>query len=95
MLRTVIESPDDPRLSNRRPHGLAPVLTQHPLLAGAFIALFLVAWIRILPLVIFTVREDLGFTDFIEMSFSSSNISFTAFDFCLYFAPVWMFALWF
>ncbi len=95
MLRTVIESPDDPRLSNRRPHRLAPVLTQHPLLTGATIALFVVAWIRILPLVIFTVRQDLGFADFIEMSFSSSNTSLFAFDFVLYFAPVWMFALWF
>ena len=95
MLRTVIENPDDPRLSNRRPHGLATLLTQHPLLAGATIALFLVAWIRILPLVIFTIRQNLGFADFIELSYSSSNISFAAFDFCLYFAPVWMFALWF
>lgn len=95
MLRTVIESPDDPRLSNRRPRGLAPLLTQHPLFAGASIALLLVAWIRIVPLVIFTVREDLGFADFIEMSFSSSNVSLFAFDLCLYFAPVWVFALWF
>ena len=95
MLRTVIESPDDPRLSNRRPRGLAPLLTQHPLFAGASIALFLVAWLLILPLVISTVRQGLGFADFVEMSFSSSNVSLFVFDFCLYVAPVWVFALWF
>ena len=95
MLRTVIESTDDPRLSNRRPRGLAPLLTQHPLLAGALIALFLVAWLLILPLVISTVRQCLGFADFIEISFSSSNVSLFIFDFCVYFAPVWVFALWF
>ena len=95
MLRTVIESPDEPRPSNRRTRGLAPLLTRHPPLAGAAIALFLVAWLRILPLVIFTVREGLGFAELIDMSFSPSNVTLFAFDFCLYFAPVWVFALWF
>ena len=94
-MRTVIESPDEPRPSNRRTRGLAPLLTRHPPLAGAAIALFLVAWLRILPLVIFTVREGLGFAELIDMSFSPSNVTLFAFDFCLYFAPVWVFALWF
>ena len=93
-MRAVTNSPDDPGPSDRRPSGLPSPLKEHPLLAGAAIALFVVAWIRLLPLVVFAVRQDIGLSDFTEMTFSSSNVSFATFDFFMYFAPVWVFVLW-